>query len=146
MPSVVIPADDTDPLFPWWPTPTQIQDLLPTRLERMTRGAGRPTEEQVQGLINQAATELAPELGSAPTMASPGRERVYDLARWAVTLNTASLVEANFFPEQQDSGQAERLYQRYVGALIPLRTALQGQSVPVAQFSGSVPLRRSTCR
>jgi hypothetical protein len=125
----------------WWPTAEQIQELLPTRLQGMDSSRSRPSMEQVEGLIAQAASELAPELGNIALMPSPGRERICNLARWAITLNTGSLVEANFFPEQQDAGQAERLYQRYIGALTPLRMALQGQSIPVAEFSGSVPLR-----
>lgn len=136
-----IPAEPCVPPQPWWPTAQQVRDVLITRLANMARGAGRPTQEQVEGVIGQAATELAPELVGAETMPPVSRDRVYNLASWAVTLNSASLIEANFFPEQQDGGQAERLYQRYLGALVPLRTALQGQSVPVAQFSGSVSLR-----
>jgi hypothetical protein len=80
-------------------------------------GRTRPTEEQVQGLIDEAVAEVSSQLGG-----NPCNERLVLRARTAAAQYAAMLVELSYFPEQVQSNrspyaQIKELYDQGLKAL-----------------------------
>lgn len=101
------------------PSPDQVHSLIPTR--PTFDDASTPTGDEVVGLARLAATDVAVDL---PTGTDEGP--LLALARWAVTLETASLVEASYYPEQNggEGSTADTLHARYLAILAKLRATV----------------------
>lgn len=113
------------------PTPEQVHSLIPTRPAFTATSV--PTRGQVVELVRQAASDVFVDL---PEGLGPGP--VLNLARWAVSLNAASYVEAAFYPEQAggDGSTSTLLHDRYVAVLSKLRAEVGGED-PGAGGGGS---------
>lgn len=104
----------------WTPRADEVHDLYMAARPPFTT-SGKPVNlSAAESTIAHAVGSLLAEIGDDVELAA----RYHLKAKLVVGLHAASLLESNYFPEQQGDGQAERLYTWYQAELLGLRQLL----------------------
>jgi hypothetical protein len=128
-------------LYPWAPGVDDVGDVLRARtvnrngLEIGTFDAfTRPTDVDVMGLINQAASDIQDAIGVENEV--PADQ--FTSAEYLTALGTALLIEIGFYPEQVNSGRSPypQIETMYKDRLKRLQDAVvsEGGARPVDEF------------
>lgn len=98
--------------------------------------ATRPTDDQVDRLIDQALGEVESRVGTIP-------DTVVAKARSLASLYTAMLIEASYYPEQATGNESayERFKELYEAGLAGLLSAITDDSAGRIKGIYSIPMR-----
>lgn len=132
-----------------WPTGVEAVGAILRARTRDTNGnevgtfstETRPTQEQVEGLIYVAVSDLASCVG--PDI----EEQYWEQAAVIVSYKVAMLVELSYFPEQVATGRSpyEQLKELYTDALACLKAAVLGGGTGLPGDPSSLPGEPSYC-